>query len=336
MHSIWKGAVSFGLVNVPVKLYAATENHDLPLHQVHAKDGGRIRYQKVCQLDGEVVPYSEIIRGYDDGHHTVTLTKADMADLPAERSREIEVVEFVPSEQIDPIMFDSTYYLEPDSKSAKAYVLLRRVLTETNRTAIVKFALRDKSHLAVLRVRDDVLVLQTLLWPDEVRQPDFPALEGVKVSDREFQMAESLVSAFEADFDPDQYQDDYQAQLRELIDRKIAEGDGVTSKQTFGSAAQSDDDDAGVTDLMTALRKSVEAAKVRTATAKPAAMTSDDSNGIVEPPKPAKPKASGAKPKAKSAAKKSITGAESESVGEATTDSVPEKPKRTRAKKADS
>jgi len=264
MHSIWKGAVSFGLVNVPVKLYAATENHDLTLHQVHAKDGGRIRYQKVCQLDGEVVPQSEIIKGFDDGHQVVTLTKDDMGDLPAERSREIEVVEFVPSEQIDPIMFDSTYYLEPDSKSAKAYVLLRRVLQETNRTAIVKFAIRDKSHLAVLRVRAEVLVLQTLLWPDEVRKPDFPALDNVKVSDREIEMAKTLVTSFEADFNPDQYQDEYQAQLRELIDRKLAEGNGVTIKQTFDNE-HGDDDDSGVVDLMTALRKSVEAAKAKTA-----------------------------------------------------------------------
>ncbi|MDR2703627.1 MAG: Ku protein [Cellulomonadaceae bacterium] len=264
MHSIWKGAVSFGLVNVPVKLYAATENHDLALHQVHARDGGRIRYQKVCSLDGEVVPQSEIIKGFYDGHQIVTLNIDDLSELPAERSREIEVVEFVPSDQIDPIMFDSTYYLEPDSKSAKAYVLLRRVLTETNRTAIVKFAIRDKSHLAVLRVRDEVLVLQTLLWPDEVRKPDFPALEGVKVSDREIEMAKTLVTSFEADFNPGQYQDDYQNQLRELIDRKIADGDGVTAKQAFASSGTADDD-AGVTDLMTALRKSVEAAKAKTA-----------------------------------------------------------------------
>jgi len=330
MHSIWKGAVSFGLVNVPVKLYAATENHDLPLHQIHAADGGRIRYQKVCQLDGEVVPHTQIIRGYDDGHHVVTLTKEDMADLPAERSREIEVVEFVPSEQIDPIMFDSTYYLEPDSKSAKAYVLLRRVLTETNRTAIVKFALRDKSHLAVLRVRDDVLVLQTLLWPDEVRQPDFPALDNVKVSDREFEMAKSLVNAFEADFDPEQYQDDYQVQLRELIDRKIADGNAVTSKQAFGAANAADDDDAGVTDLMTALRKSVEAAKVRTAAAKPA-------EGAEA--KPAKKVVTNTSVlKAKAAAKKAVKAPKSDLATEPTAslesgESESPKPKRARAKK---
>jgi len=304
VHSIWKGAVSFGLVNVPVKLYAATHNHDLTLHQVHVADGGRIRYQKVCELDGEVIAQRDIVRGYSDGHHNVTLTKDDLADLPAERSREIEVVEFVPTNQVDPILFDNTYYLEPDSKSAKAYVLLREVLTHTNRTAIVKFALREKSHLGVLRVKDNVLVLQTLLWADEVRKPDFPAVDDVKISDRELEMAEALVKSFEADFDPHQYVDEYQNQLKTLIDDKIARGDGVTVAQAFGKPTKVDDEDGGVTDLMEALRRSVAAAKAKTvpAKAKAAADEVTDSEPEAEPDAPAKPKVT-RKPRAKAAEK---------------------------------
>ncbi len=149
------------------------------------------------------------------------LTKDDLSDLPAERDREIDVVEFVPSDQIDPIMLDRTYYLEPDSKSAKAYVLLRRTLEESDRTAIVKFALRQRTRLAALRVRGDVLVLQTLLWADEVRDAEFPGLDQkVKVTQKELAMSRQLVSAFEGDFVPGDHEDEYQAQLRTLIERR--------------------------------------------------------------------------------------------------------------------
>ncbi len=203
MRAIWKGAITFGLVNVPVKVYSATEDHDVPLHQVHDKDGGRIRYRRVCEIDGEVVPYEHIDKAYDDGERTVVLTSEDFAALPAERSREIEVVEFVPSEQIDPLLLDRSYYLEPDSKSNKAYVLMRRTLEETDRTAIVKFALRQRTRLAALRVRDDVLVLQTLLWADEVREAAFPSLDDeARVTDKELAMSAQLVASFEADFTP--------------------------------------------------------------------------------------------------------------------------------------
>lgn len=256
MRAIWKGAVTFGLVNVPVKLYSATEDHDVPLHQVHDEDGGRIRYRRVCELDGEEVPYQHIDRAYDDGERTVVLTKDDFAALPAEANREIEVVEFVPSDQIDPIMLDRTYYLEPDSKSPKAYVLLRRTLEETDRTAIVKFALRQRTRLAAMRVRDEVLVMQTLLWADEVREAAFPSLDGsVTVSDKELAMSGQLVASYEADFAPEEYEDEYQVQLRQLIDAKIEQGDALDTSETFGE--QPEKEDADVIDLMEALRRSV-------------------------------------------------------------------------------
>ncbi|MGW9469987.1 non-homologous end joining protein Ku [Cellulosimicrobium funkei] len=261
MRAIWKGAITFGLVNVPVKVYSATEDHDVPLHQVHDKDGGRIRYRRVCEIDGEVVPYEHIDKAYDDGERTVVLTSEDFAALPAERSREIEVVEFVPSEQIDPLLLDRSYYLEPDSKSNKAYVLMRRTLEETDRTAIVKFALRQRTRLAALRVRDDVLVLQTLLWADEVREAAFPSLDDeAKVTDKELAMSAQLVASFEADFTPEEYEDDYQAQLRQLIEAKLEQGDALDTAETFGEQPE-EGEGAEVIDLMEALRKSVASSK---------------------------------------------------------------------------
>ena len=257
MRAIWKGAIAFGLVNVPVKVYAATEDHDVSLHQVHGKDGGRIRYQRRCEICGEVVEYKDIAKAYDDGEQTVVLTDEDLASLPVEKSREIDVVEFVPSEQVDPILFDRTYYLEPDSKSTKSYVLLRRTLEDTDRTAIVQFSLRQKSRLGALRVRGDVLTLQTLLWEDEVRDASFPSLdEKVRISAKELEMSSALVDSFSADFDPSGFTDEYQEQLKTLIDAKLEQGDSLDTEETFGG--ESEDEGGKVLDLMEALRRSVE------------------------------------------------------------------------------
>ena len=257
MRAIWKGAIAFGLVNVPVKVYAATEDHDVSLHQVHGKDGGRIRYQRRCEICGEVVEYKDIAKAYDDGEQTVVLTDEDLASLPVEKSREIDVVEFVPSDQVDPILFDRTYYLEPDSKSTKSYVLLRRTLEDTDRTAIVQFALRQKSRLGALRVRGDVLTLQTLLWEDEVREASFPSLdEKVRISAKELEMSSALVDSFSSDFDPSEFTDEYQEQLKTLIDAKLEQGESVDTEETFGT--ESEDEGGKVLDLMEALRRSVE------------------------------------------------------------------------------
>lgn len=258
MRAIWKGAVAFGLVNVPVKVYSATEDHDVALHQVHDKDGGRIRYQRRCEVCGKVVDYANIDKAYDDGEHTVVLTAEDLESLPAEKSREIEVVEFIPSEQLDPIMLDRSYYLEPDSSSTKAYTLLRRTLEKTDRTAIVKFALRQKTRLGALRVRGDVLMLQTLLWADEVREASFPSLEEKpRISAKELEMSAALVDSFSEDFAPEEFEDDYQVQLRQLLEAKIAQGDAIDTEATFGEPAN-EEEGAKVLDLMEALRRSVE------------------------------------------------------------------------------
>lgn len=257
MRAIWKGALTFGLVNVPVKVYSATEDHDISLHQVHAKDGGRIRYQRVCEVDGEVVAYADIDRAYDDGEHTVVLTKEDFAALPAERSREIEVVEFVPSDQIDPLLFERAYFLEPDSSSPKAYALLRETLERTDRTAIVRFSLRQRTSLAALRVRGNVLTLQTMRWADEIREAAFPVLEeDVTVSDKELKLSAALVEGFAADFAPDSFTDEYQEELRTLIDAKIDKGEALDTAETFGD--REEESGGEVIDLMEALRASVE------------------------------------------------------------------------------
>jgi DNA end-binding protein Ku len=258
MRAIWKGAITFGLVNVPVKLYPATEDHDISLHQVHDADGGRIRYQRRCEVCGKVVEYTHIDKAYAEGKTTVVLTEEDLKSLPEERSHEIEVVEFVPSEQIDEIMFDRSYFLEPDKAAAKPYALLRRALEETDRTAIVQFSLRQKTRLGALRSRDKVLMLQSLLWDDEVREADFPSVkEDVRVSAQELKMASSLVDNMSTDFSPDKFSDEYQDQLRKLIAAKLEKGDALDTAATFGE--EEDQADRGeVVDLMEALRRSVE------------------------------------------------------------------------------
>jgi len=254
MRAIWKGAVSFGLVSVPVKLYSATESHDVSFRQVHAKDGGRIKYQRICSIDGEEVPYSDIAKGYEteDGE-MVILTEDDLANLPTTSSREISVEKFVPSDQIDPMLFEKSYYLEPEGTGAKPYALLRQALLDADRMAVVTVALRQRVTTAVLRVRDDVIVLQTMMWPDEIRKPDF-SVETGEVKDAEVKMAHMLVETLSGDFDPSEFEDDYAEAVQAVVKAKIEGGEvqrTETSAKTGGE----------VVDLLAALQRSVEAAK---------------------------------------------------------------------------
>ncbi|MGI9085066.1 MAG: Ku protein [Aeromicrobium sp.] len=261
MRSIWKGSISFGLVNVPVKVYSATESHDVSLHQVHEKDGGRIRYQRKCEVCGKVVAYEDITKAYDDGTNTVVLTEEELKSLPAENNHEIDVVEFVPADQIDPIRLDKAYYLEPDARALKPYTLLRRALEETDRSAVVQFALRQKTRLAVLRVKNKALVLQTMLWDDEVREADFDVLDEVpRISQKERDMASQLVDSLAGNFDASQFTDDYQEQLRTLVEAKLEQGDALDTAATFGEEPE-DGEKAEVIDLMDALQRSVERRK---------------------------------------------------------------------------
>jgi len=307
--------VAFGLVNVPVKAYSASSDHDIDLHQVHDKDGGRIRYERRCEVCGKKVSYKNIDKAYDDGERTVVLTDDEMDSLPAERSREIEVVQFVPSDQIDPLTLERSYYLEPDSKSPKAYALLRRTLEQTELMAVVKFALRQKTRLGVLRVREEVLVLQSMMWGDELREADFPAVEkSAKISPQELKMSAALVEQFTGDFDPDQFEDDYQNELRTLIEEKLKQGDALDTEATFGNetAEAEGATDGDVIDLMEALKRSIASkreggAKPVTPTARSSAASGKSTTSKASEAKPAAAKKSSTKAKKTSTAKKSST-----------------------------
>ncbi len=253
MRAIWKGSISFGLVSVPVRAYTATEDHDVRFHQVHAIDNGRVKYNRVCRECGNVLELSDIAKAYQvPNGPVIVLDEEDFASLPVTSSKEIDVVEFVPSTQVDPVRFDKSYLLEPDERSLKPYVLLRETLEDTDLTAIVKVSLRQKQQLGVLRVRENVLMLQTMLWPDEVREPNFDILDqDVDIRAQELTMAASLVESLAGDFDPDQYHDNYREQLLALIDAKVNGGEGVVvaDQPTSGGGE--------VVDLLTALRESL-------------------------------------------------------------------------------
>jgi DNA end-binding protein Ku len=256
MRSIWKGAISFGLVTIPVKLYSATQARDVTFHQVHAADGGRIKYKRTCSIDGEEVPYSDIAKGYElPNGQTVVLTDEDFADLPLNSSRTIDVLEFVPLDEVDPIYFEKSYYLEPEKLGVRPYVLLRDALEASGRVALVKVALRSREALATLRVRGGVFVLETMLWPDEVREPDFGFLdEDIEVRPQELAMAGSLIDTLAGDFDPSQYTDVYREAIEALIAAKVA-GEEVVAPAAAAPTSGT------VVDLMAALRASVEAAR---------------------------------------------------------------------------
>jgi DNA end-binding protein Ku len=255
MRAVWSGSLNFGLVTIPIKLYSAVEDHDVALHQVHAADGGRIRYRRVCEICGQTIEMRDIAKAYEapDGS-MVVLDDEDFASLPADRSKEIAVEQFAPAEQIDTLLFDRSYYLEPAAPAAKAYVLLRTTLQQTERVAIVRFALRQRTQLGALRVHDDVLAVQTLRWPDEVRSFELPEkVAQASVTPRELEMAATLVDSYAEDFQPDKFTDEYRDEMQALIDAKIAGG------QAFPEApAAEQGQDAEVLDLLAALERSVE------------------------------------------------------------------------------
>jgi DNA end-binding protein Ku len=245
---------------IPVKLYTATETKDIAFRQVHREDGGRIRFRRFCTIDDQEVPYEDVAKGYElaDGE-IVILTEEDMAELPLPTTKNIEVVQFCPAEQLDPILFNRSYYLEPEAAGARAYSLLREALEQSGKIAIAQVALRQRESLAILRARDGVLVLETLLWPDEVRVPDFGFLsDNIEVRPQELRMAESLIESMTLDFDPDEYHDSYREALQELVAAKV-EGREVIQPREAGPAEEEP------SSLADALRASLAAAKASTA-----------------------------------------------------------------------
>jgi DNA end-binding protein Ku len=239
MRSMWKGAISFGLVMIPIKLYAATEQKDIAFRQVHREDGGRIRFRRVCSIDGEEVPYEDVAKGYElPNGEMVVLTEDDLAELPLPTTRNIEVLHFLPAEQLDPILLNRSYFVEPESAGSRAYVLLRDSLDRSGKVALAQVALRQRESLATLRTRDGLLVLETLLWPDEVRTPDFAFLdEDIEVRSQELKMAASLIESMTVDFDPDEYHDGYREALQELVNAKIEGRDVIQPEDEAGEAA---------------------------------------------------------------------------------------------------
>ncbi|MGH3718273.1 MAG: Ku protein [Pseudonocardiaceae bacterium] len=255
MRAIWKGALGFGMVWIPVRLYSAIEDRDVSFHQVHDQDAGRVRYQRVCTVCGEEVAYADLAKGFElPSGETVMLTDEDFANLPLPTTKVVELAAFVPEDQVDPLALSRGYYLEPEPTSRKPYELLRAALERTKRVGLAKIALRSRESLAVLRPRGDVLALQTMVWPDEVRKAQFDVLDReVSVSEAELRMADTLIEAMAGDFAPEAYQDGYREALLSVIEAKTT-GKDVAAQPAPAQLAPP-------MDLITALQASVEAAK---------------------------------------------------------------------------
>jgi DNA end-binding protein Ku len=256
VRSIWNGAISFGLVSIPIKLVNATESHSVSFRQIHLDDGGRIRYRKVCELEEREVSNQEIGKAYEDADGTmIPITDEDLASLPIPTAKTIEIVAFVPAERIDPLQMDTAYYLSANGvPAAKPYTLLREALKRSNKVAIAKFALRGRERLGMLRVVDDVIAMHGLLWPDEIRAADEVAPDSsVTVREQELDLADALMDTL-GEVDLEDLHDDYREAVEELIAAKASgeEAPGPPAREKGGGK---------VLDLMAALEKSVRAAK---------------------------------------------------------------------------
>ena len=253
-RTMWKGAISFGLVSIPIKVFPATEEKGLSFNQLHDEDHGRIKYQRVCAKCGEIVAYEHIVKGYEyEKDKYVVLTEEELDSVPVESSRAIDILQFVDAEEIDPIYYKKSYYLVPEEVGVKAYRLLREAMSEDGRVGIAKVSFRDKEHLSALRFSGDVLVLETMYWPDEIRAADFPELEkDAKLRPQEVQMARTLIDNLTEDWHPEQYRDEYREALLDIVEKKVA-GEEIE----FIEAPEP----TRVVDLMEALKASVEAAK---------------------------------------------------------------------------
>ncbi|MBA2366878.1 MAG: Ku protein [Actinobacteria bacterium] len=259
MRPLWRGAITFGLISIPVRLYSAVENKSLKFHLLHEKDGGRIKYQRTCGKCGEEVTWDDIIKGYEySKDHYVTFTQEEMAALDVDSIKAVDVVSFVPLERVDPIYFDKSYYVAPESSGLKAYRLLADALQAEGQVGVAKVTLREREHLATIRLKDGVFVLETMHWPDEIRTPSFEELDKrVDVRDNEVKMARQLIQQLSDDFRPEQFEDEYRTRLQELAEKKV-DGQEITV-----SAETEEEGPAEVVDLMEALKASVAQAKER-------------------------------------------------------------------------
>jgi DNA end-binding protein Ku len=251
---MWKGAISFGLVTIPVAVYPVTEEKGLKFNQLHDEDGGRIRYKRVCEKDGEEVTFEHIVKGYEvEKDRYVVLTDEDVNAIPVESSRAIDIHRFVDLDEIDPVMFKKSYYLVPEETGAKAYALLREAMADDGRVGIAKVSFRDKEHLAALRFKDEAFVLETMYWPDEIREADFGGVDvSAKIRGQELEMAKQLIESLSGEWNPEEYSDEYREALLQIVEAKLngQEIEVVAPEPT-----------AKVVDLMEALKASVAAAK---------------------------------------------------------------------------
>ncbi len=253
-RSIWKGAITFGLITIPVGLYTAIEEKDFRFNQLHAKDNGRIRYKRVCTVCGEEVPYDEIVKGYEfEKDNYVVFTEEEMAQIPADSIKAIDIVSFVPLDEIDPIYFQKPYHLAPEPSGIKAYKLLEKALSEGGKIGLAKITLREKERLATLRVKDGVFILETMHWPDEIREAEFEELDkNVEIRSQELAMAKSLIENLTDHFQPEEFHDAYRERLEEAVKAKV-EGMEVAVAPTK--------EPTQIMDLMEALKASVEATR---------------------------------------------------------------------------
>jgi DNA end-binding protein Ku len=265
-RAIWSGAISFGLVNVPVRMYSAIDEQDIHFHYVHEKDGSRIGYEKICKKEDKPVPDEEIVKAYEyaKGKY-VYMTDEDFEAAAVEGFKTIDITDFVPRDEIDPIYFERTYYLGPQDGAEKVYALLRRALEEAGLAGIAKYVMREKQHLGALRVHDGVIALEKMYFADEIRPSDEIAPGSVRVDKRELDMALQLIDRFSGTFKPEKYEDTYREQLLAVIDAKRK------GKEVHVEAAPKAEEPA---DLMEALRASLDAAKTRRAASKPRSASS--------------------------------------------------------------
>jgi DNA end-binding protein Ku len=307
-RAMWKGAISFGLVTIPVSVYPATEEKSVKFNQLHEKDQGRIRYKRVCSVDGEEVPYEEIVKGYEyEKDHYVTMSDEDFDAVPVESSRAIDIHQFVELSEIDPMLYKKSYYLVPEETGAKAYTLLREAMAAESKVGIAKVSFRDKEHLAALRFVDDAFVLETMFWPDEIRGAEFEGVDvDAKVRSQELEMAKQLIDNLTADWNPEEYRDEYREAMLEIVEKKIA-GEEIEVVPQEAPAK--------VVDLMEALKASVASAKSgdedeATGPEKSAARAKSTAK------KSTAKKSAAKKPAAKKAAAKKSTAARKKAVGE--------------------
>ena len=253
-RAMWKGAISFGLVTIPVAVYPATEEKTLRFNQLHDEDGGRVRYKRVCEKDGEEVSFEHIVKGYEvEKDRYVVLTDEDINAIPVESSRAIDIHRFVDLDEIDPVMFKKSYYLVPEETGAKAYALLREAMADDGRVGVAKVSFRDKELLAALRFKDEAFVLETMYWPDEIREADFGGVDvSAKIRGQELEMAKQLIESLSGEWNPEEYADEYRQALLQIVEAKLngQEIEVVAPEPT-----------AKVVDLMEALKASVAAAK---------------------------------------------------------------------------